>query len=170
LSLGADQRERTSAQTAGDGDYPAHTALASAVSVAARTLAFSPTAPGRPGQPSSVYRGGPGNALSAAAWKHSDAPRAYLTWDEGAPNDWRGVSGHRGGGGIALIAAGGGARRHTRVAIPANHYALLRMIEANFGLRTLAQAGAQSTPLLRPLLRSRRAYARSNSETVSSGR
>jgi hypothetical protein len=94
----------------------------------------------------------------------------YLTWDEGASSDWRGVSGQRGGGRIALIAAGGGARRHTRMAIPANHYALLRMIEANFGLRTLGQAGAQSTPLLRPLLRSRRAYARSNSETVSNGR
>jgi phosphatidylinositol-3-phosphatase len=94
----------------------------------------------------------------------------YLTWDEGAPNDWRGVPGQRGGGRIALIAAGGRARRHTRMAIPANHYALLRMIEANFGLRTLAQAGAPSTPLLRPLLSSRRAHARSNSETVSSGR
>jgi phosphatidylinositol-3-phosphatase len=82
----------------------------------------------------------------------------YLTWDEGAPDDWRGVSGQRGGGRIALIAAGGGARRHARMAIPANDYALLRMIEANFGLRTLGQAGAQSTPLLRPLLRSRRAY------------
>jgi hypothetical protein len=94
----------------------------------------------------------------------------YLTWDEGASNDWRGASGQRGGGRIALIAAGGGARRHTRVAIPANHYALLRMIEANFGLQTLGQAGAQSTPLLRPLLTSRRASARGNSETVSTGR
>jgi hypothetical protein len=85
----------------------------------------------------------------------------YLTWDEGAANDWRGVSGQRGGGRIALIAAGGGARRHTQMAIPANHYALLRMIEANFGLRTLGQAGAQSTPLLRPLLTGRPVYARS---------
>jgi hypothetical protein len=76
----------------------------------------------------------------------------YITWDEGAFNDWRGVSSRRGGGRITLIAAGGAARRHTRMAIPANHYALLRMIEANFGLRTLGQAGARSTPLLRPLL------------------
>jgi phosphatidylinositol-3-phosphatase len=82
----------------------------------------------------------------------------YLTWDEGAPDDWRGVSGQPGGGRIALIAAGGGARRHTRTAIPANHYALLRTIEANFGLDTLGQAGAQSTPLLGPLLSSKRAW------------
>jgi phosphatidylinositol-3-phosphatase len=77
----------------------------------------------------------------------------YLTWDEGKRSDRRGVGGQRGGGRIALIAAGGGARRHTRTAIPANHYALLRTIEANFRLRALGQAGAQSTPLLRPLLK-----------------
>lgn len=77
----------------------------------------------------------------------------YLTWDEGASNDWRGVSGQRGGGRIALIAAGGGARQHARMAVPANQYALLRTIEANFGLPTLGQAGAPSTPLLRPLLK-----------------
>jgi phosphatidylinositol-3-phosphatase len=77
----------------------------------------------------------------------------YLTWDEGAPTDWRGVAGQRGGGRIALIAAGGGARRHTRTAIPANHYALLRTIEANFRQRTLGQAGAKSTPLLRSLIK-----------------
>jgi hypothetical protein len=77
----------------------------------------------------------------------------YLTWDEGGPNDWRGVPGQKGGGRVALIAAGGGARQHTRTAVPANHYALLRTIEANFQRRTLGQAGAKSTPLLRPLLK-----------------
>lgn len=76
----------------------------------------------------------------------------YLTWDEGAPKDWRGVAGQRGGGRIPLIAAGGGARRHTRTAMPANHYALLRTIEAHFDMHTPEQAGAQTTPLLRPLL------------------
>jgi len=77
----------------------------------------------------------------------------YLTWDEGAPDDWRGLPGQPGGGRIALIAAGAGAQQHTRTAIPADHYALLRTIEAHFGLRTLGQAGAQTTPLLRPLLK-----------------
>jgi hypothetical protein len=78
----------------------------------------------------------------------------YLTWDEGTHHDWRGPAGKRGGGRIALIAAGGGARRHTRTALPANHYALLRTIEANFRRRTLGHAGARSTPLLGSLLRS----------------
>lgn len=77
----------------------------------------------------------------------------YLTWDEGTAKDRRGAAGQRGGGRIALIAAGGGARRHTRTATPANHYALLRTIEANFRQSTLGQAGAHSTPLLRPLLK-----------------
>ena len=51
----------------------------------------------------------------------------YLTWDEGAAKDWRGAAGQPGGGRIALIAAGGGARPHTQTAIPANHNALLRL-------------------------------------------
>jgi hypothetical protein len=48
----------------------------------------------------------------------------YLTWDEGAPTDWRGAAGQRGGGRVALIAAGGGAWRQTRTAMPANHYSI----------------------------------------------
>jgi hypothetical protein len=86
---------------------------------------------------------------------HALGPKGilYLTWDEGAANDWRGVGGQRGGGRIALIAAGGAARRHTRTAIPADHYALLRTIEANFGRHTLGNAGATSTPLLGALLK-----------------
>jgi hypothetical protein len=63
----------------------------------------------------------------------------YLTWDEGSDQDLR-------------VAAGGGARRRTRVPVRANHYALLRTIEAGFGLRTLGNAGAASTPLLQGLL------------------
>lgn len=78
----------------------------------------------------------------------------YLTWDEGAPRDRRGVAGP-GGGRIALIAAGGAARRHTRTAVRANHYALLRTLEAGFGLRTLGNAGNASTPVLRRLLQPR---------------
>jgi hypothetical protein len=86
---------------------------------------------------------------------HALGPKGilYLTWDEGASKDWRGVGGQRGGGRIALIAAGGAARRHARTAIPANHYALLRTIEANFRRHTLGNAGATSTPLLGALLK-----------------
>jgi hypothetical protein len=75
----------------------------------------------------------------------------YLTWDEGTPSDLRGMEGP-GGGRIALIAAGGAARRHTRTAVRANHYALLRTLEAGFGLRALGMAGDTSTPVLRGLL------------------
>lgn len=75
----------------------------------------------------------------------------YLTWDEGSRHDLRGVGGS-GGGRIALIAAGGAAGRHTRTAARADHYALLRTVEAGFGLRTLGKAGDSSTPLLRGLL------------------
>lgn len=76
----------------------------------------------------------------------------YLTWDEGTSSDRRGTGGGAGGR-VALIAAGGGARRKTRTAVRANHYSLLRTIEAGFGLRALGKAGAKSTPLMRELLK-----------------
>ena len=75
----------------------------------------------------------------------------YLTWDEGKETDLRGLGG-AGGGRIPLIAAGGAARSQTRTAVPSNHYALLRTIEAGFGLRALRDAGKPTTPVLRPLL------------------
>jgi hypothetical protein len=78
----------------------------------------------------------------------------YLTWDEGNRADHRGADGRPGGGRIALIAAGGEARPHARVRVEANHYALLRALEANFGLPPLGKASDPSTPLLRGLLRS----------------
>lgn len=86
---------------------------------------------------------------------HALGPRGvlYLTWDEGARKDTRGVNGAKGGGRVALIAAGGAARKGATSAVPANHYALLRTIEANFGLPALAHAGASSTPLLAGLLK-----------------
>jgi hypothetical protein len=64
----------------------------------------------------------------------------YLTWDEGLDSDTRGAAG-AGGGRVALIAAGDGAR------------ALLRTIEAGFRLRALGEAGADSTPVLGAILR-----------------
>lgn len=76
----------------------------------------------------------------------------YVTWDEGSRHDVRGVHGTKGGGRVALIAAGGAARHGVKVRTPANNYALLRTIEANFGLPTLGQAGSPSTPVLTGLL------------------
>jgi hypothetical protein len=80
----------------------------------------------------------------------------YLTWDEGSRPDRAGPNGQPGGGRVALIAAGGEARRHVHVPVVADHYALLRTIEANFGLPPLGNAGAPSTPLLSGLLRGTR--------------
>ncbi len=77
----------------------------------------------------------------------------YLTWDEGARSDRRGVGGRRGGGRVALISAGSAVHNHALTHVAANHYALLRTIEAGFGLRALGNAGDASTPLLRALLR-----------------
>src|SRR5438270_359745 len=57
----------------------------------------------------------------------------FVTWDEGARSDWSGADGTRGGGHVALIAAGGGARRGATTPVPANHYAPLRTIQAGLG-------------------------------------
>jgi hypothetical protein len=72
----------------------------------------------------------------------------YLTWDEGKRKDRRGIGGP-GGGRIPLIVAGGAARPHTRTVQRANHYALLRTLEAGFGLPALGKA--DEAPVLRGL-------------------
>lgn len=72
----------------------------------------------------------------------------YLTWDEGPDDDHAGLGGAPGGGHVPLIAAGGAARRHATVSTGADHYALLRTIEAHFGLPPLRRAASPSTPLL----------------------
>jgi hypothetical protein len=77
----------------------------------------------------------------------------YLTWDESVDRDVRGVHGTRGGGRVALIAAGGLARHHARDRTPATHVALLRTLEANFGLPALPGAKGPGAPLLTGLLR-----------------
>ncbi len=76
----------------------------------------------------------------------------YLTWDEGAHSDVAGVNGSKGGGQVALIAAGGAARHGVTTAVPADHYALLRTIEAGFRLPALGNASSTSVPLLSGLL------------------
>jgi hypothetical protein len=76
----------------------------------------------------------------------------YLTWDEGAHKDVAGVHGSKGGGQVALIAAGGAASRGATTAVPADHYALLRTIEAGFRLPALGNAGSSTTPVLSGLL------------------
>jgi hypothetical protein len=73
----------------------------------------------------------------------------YLTWDEGNRSDHGGP----GGGHVALIASGGAARTGATTAVRADHYSLLRTIDANFGLPGLGNAGSDSTPLLRGLLK-----------------
>jgi phosphatidylinositol-3-phosphatase len=75
----------------------------------------------------------------------------FVTWDEGARSDWTGADGRRGGGHVALIAAGGDARRGATTSVPANHYALLRTIETAFDLPPLGRAAG--APLLTGLLR-----------------
>jgi hypothetical protein len=82
----------------------------------------------------------------------------YLTWDEGKPTDKRGLDG-KGGGRIVLIAAGPMARHGVISTQPSNQYALLRSLEAGFGLPTLGAAGAASSPLLKDLVAIPRAAA-----------
>jgi hypothetical protein len=52
-----------------------------------------------------------------------------------------------------LIAVGPAARAHTRLGVVANHYALLKTIEAAFHLIPLGHAGDGQTPLLTGVLR-----------------
>jgi phosphatidylinositol-3-phosphatase len=79
----------------------------------------------------------------------------YIVWDEGPNSDLRGAGGTAGGGRVPLIAAGGGAQRHARFGTEANHYALLRTIEAQLRVPPLRNAAQPSTPLLTGLLRPR---------------
>lgn len=73
----------------------------------------------------------------------------FITWDEGRRPDRAGVDGSRGGGRVALIAAGAAVARHATVTAPATHYSLLATIEEAFGLPRLGHA---ASPAARPLL------------------
>ncbi len=74
----------------------------------------------------------------------------FITWDEGSTDD--GCCRLAFGGHIVTIAAGGLARRRTRLGSPADHYSLLQTIEDLFGLRRLRGAACACTPSLAPLL------------------
>jgi phosphatidylinositol-3-phosphatase len=76
----------------------------------------------------------------------------FITWDEGRRSDTQGAHG-MGGGHVPLIAVGPAARPHARVTLQANHYALLRTIEAGFHVRPLGHARDSKTPLLSGLLK-----------------
>jgi len=64
----------------------------------------------------------------------------FVTWDEGTTNT--GLGSGPGGGHVPLIAAGGGARPHSRSRLLANHYSLLHTIEDSFGLPPLRKASS----------------------------
>jgi phosphatidylinositol-3-phosphatase len=74
----------------------------------------------------------------------------FITWDEGSSND--GCCRLAFGGHVVTIAAGGLARRRTRLGVPADHYSLLQTVDDLFGLRRLRGAGCACTPSLAPLL------------------
>jgi|SRR5947209_3691308 len=74
----------------------------------------------------------------------------FLTWDEGSSND--GCCRFAGGGHIATIVAGAGAKPHAQMGTAVDHYSVLRTIEDLYGLRRLGSAGCSCTPSLQPLL------------------
>jgi hypothetical protein len=82
----------------------------------------------------------------------------FITWDEGTTDD--GCCRQAGGGHIATIAAGPGARRGERLSTPVDHYSLLQTIEDLLGLPRLGGAGCGCTPSLAPLLSGSRTAGR----------
>jgi phospholipase C len=73
-----------------------------------------------------------------------------LTWDEGTSH--QGCCGIGGGGGrVAAIVAGPGARAGVRIDTPADHYSTLALIESRFGLPLLANAA--TAPSIASVLR-----------------
>jgi len=113
-----------------------------------------------------VFHDGHNASLAAAdRWASRTVPQIlrnlgprgvlYVLWDEGPNSDLRGPGGTLGGGRVPLIAAGGEARRHATDRVPANHYALLKTIETQFGLPLLRNASVPGTPLLSGLVKTR---------------
>jgi hypothetical protein len=72
----------------------------------------------------------------------------FVTWDEGETDSTRGCCERASGGRVATIVAGPLARRGVEVAVPYDHYSLLRTIEDAWRLPELRNAGC---PCTRPL-------------------
>jgi acid phosphatase len=72
----------------------------------------------------------------------------FVTWDEGEPDSTGRCCEKASGGRVATIAAGPLVRRGVEVAIPYDHYSLLRTIEDAWRLPELRNAGC---PCTRPL-------------------
>jgi phosphatidylinositol-3-phosphatase len=72
----------------------------------------------------------------------------FVTWDEGETDSKGGCCAKAAGGRVATIVAGPLARRGVEVAVPYDHYSLLRTIEDAWGLPELRNAGC---PCTRPL-------------------
>lgn len=70
----------------------------------------------------------------------------FVTWDEA-----QGLTGP-GGGRVALIATGSGARHHLRSQAVADHYSLLATLEGGLGLPRLGQAATASVAPLTAML------------------
>jgi hypothetical protein len=79
----------------------------------------------------------------------------FITWDEGTSDD--GCCRLAGGGHIATIVAGSGARAAGRLRSPADQYSILQAIEDLLGLARLRGAACACTPSLAPLLLARSA-------------
>ncbi len=75
----------------------------------------------------------------------------FVTWDEGSSD--AGCCRLAAGGRIVTMALGGAARAHARVAIPYDHYSLLRTIEDAWGLPELRSARCSCSVALSALLR-----------------
>jgi hypothetical protein len=74
-----------------------------------------------------------------------------LTWDEGSSG--AGCCRLAGGGHVATVVAGDGARRGARLATPVDHYSVLQTIEDLLGVPRLRGAACACTPSLQALLR-----------------
>jgi hypothetical protein len=74
-----------------------------------------------------------------------------LTWDEGVGN--QGCCADAAGGHVLTIVAGPGAKPHTTMKQPVDHYSVLKTIEKLYGLKLLGSAACTCTNDLTPLLR-----------------
>ena len=85
-----------------------------------------------------------GQVTASAAWRQGGV--MFVTWDEGNGADHRGVAAggqvvaSGGGGHVLTLVIAPGLPAGLRVAVPYNHYSLLRTVDAALGLPPLGQA------------------------------